>query len=234
MIPGNAAAARFQCRIPVWLGGHKCWPFLLSRLIGRDSFCGMRVEAINLMSSGRARTPGDAMEVPWQGDNGNEYFNLRENPELIGQITATHEHPPLRGFLSAVNGEGSLFSTVRSKVWAAASAQANEEPAYSSRFDIVFTHDSLNSTAERYEEVVRRLVELWMKDPAESLSVRLEILPCAYKEAAIEGAGLRLVFAACGNSPEQARTRWGLGLMKIQQALLFVSRAMRQSVPGIE
>jgi hypothetical protein len=69
-----------------------------------------------------------------------------------------------------------------------------------------------------------------MKDSADSLTAQLEILPCRFASSSSEGVGLRIVFTARGASGEQARTRWGLGLMKVQQALLFVSRAMRQSL----
>lgn len=115
------------------------------------------------------------------------------------------------------------------------SAQADGESAFHSRVDMIFTREEFNFLPDRYEDAVRRLVELWMKDfaAADTLAVRLEMIPCQFKAQARLGIALRVILSARGASPEQARTRWGLGLARVQQALLFVSRAMRQKL-GIE
>ena len=190
----------------------------------------MRVEAIDLLESARTKAESETIRVPWQSADGTKYVNLRENPEAISGIAAALEHPPMAGFLSAINGDSSLFSTVRVKIWASAPSQSGEEPSFQSRIDLIFAYQPFNFVAGHYDEAVRRLVELCMKDSADSLTARLEILPCLFDGQSNLGAGLRIVFTARGASPEQARTRWGLGLMKLQQALLFVSRAMRQNL----
>jgi hypothetical protein len=104
----------------------------------------------------------------------------------------------------------------------------------------MFAQESFNFMPERYEDVVRRLVELWMRDSSgDALSVRMEILPCKYESAKAggtaktEGGALRLSLSAKSASADQARIRWGLGIVRVQQALLFVSRAMRQKL-GID
>lgn len=190
----------------------------------------MRVEAINLVGSSNPKANAEAIKVPWQCDDGTEYFNLREDPAAIARIAAASEHPPLAGFLVAINGQGSLFSTVRLKVWAAAPSQTGEEPAFHSRVDMIFAHQPFNLEANHYDEAVRRLVDLGMKDSADFLTARLEILPCIFDNPSNKGVALRIGFTARGASAEQARTRWALGLMKLQQALLFISRAMRQNL----
>ncbi len=205
------------------------WPFHLPMDVWRDRVSGMRVEAINLLGSSRTKTESETIKVPWRDSDGVESVDLRENPAAIAQIAPALEYPPLAGFLAAVNGEGSIFTSIRAKVWEAAPTQLNDEAAFCFRLDLVFAHEPSNFASEQYEEVVRRLVELWMKDPADSLTARLEILPCHYNNSTDEGAGLRIIFSAKGTSPEQARTRWVLGLMKVQQALLFVSRSIRQN-----
>jgi hypothetical protein len=190
----------------------------------------MRVEAINLVGSSNSKANAEAIKVPWQSSDGTEYINLREDPAAIARIAAAAENPPLAGFLAAINGQGSLFSTVRLKVWASAPSQAGEEPAFHSRVDMIFAHQPFNLVADQYEDAIRRLVDLGMKDSADFLTARLEILPCTFDNSSNEGVGLRIGFTARGASAEQARTRWALGLMKLQQALLFISRAMRQAL----
>jgi hypothetical protein len=100
--------------------------------------------------------------------------------------------------------------------------------------DLMFARAEFNFIPERYEDAVQRLVMLWMKDSSgDALSVRMDILPCTYVDAKKEGATLRMTFTARSASAEQARVRWGLGIVRVQQALLFVSRAMRQKL-GID
>jgi hypothetical protein len=189
----------------------------------------MRVEAVNSLGVGAA-----AIEIPWSSADGDAYLDLRENPAAISQISAARDHAPLMTFLAAVNGPGSLFATVRAKTWDEPSAQAGAEFTFHSRVDLMFARSELNFIPERYEDVVQRLIASWMRDTSgDALSVRLEILPCAYAAAKTEGAALRLILTARSASAEQARVRWGLGIVRVQQALLFVSRAMRQKL-GIE
>ena len=189
----------------------------------------MRVEAVNSLGVSAA-----AIEIPWSGADGDTYLDLRENPAAIAKIAAAREHAPLMTFLTAVNGAGSLFSTARAKVWDEAGAQAGAESLFHSRVDLMFARSEFNFMPERYEDVMQRLVTLWMRDASgDALSVRLEILPCAYGAAKTEGAALRLILTSRSASTEQARIRWGLGIVRVQQALLFVSRAMRQKL-GID
>lgn len=189
----------------------------------------MRVEAVNSLG-----LRAGAIEIPWRGADGEQYLDLGENPAAIAQIEAARENSPMTTFLMSVNGAGSLFTTVRAKVWDEPSAQAGAEFTFHSRVDLMFARSEFNFMPERYEDVVQRLVTLWMRDSSgDTLSVRLEILPCVYGSAKKEGAALRLILIARSASAEQARVRWGLGIVRVQQALLFVSRAMRQKL-GID
>jgi hypothetical protein len=188
----------------------------------------MRVEAANLLSEKAAR-----IELPWK-DAGGEYLDLRENSGAITQICAARESPPFARVLLELNEEGSLFRTVRAKAWQASAQQSEREESFRSRIDLIFAHDSFNYIPERFENLVRRLVELWMKESSSgTIAATLEILPCSYKATGRDGAALRITLTARGASADQARTRWGLGLIRLQQVLLFVSRAMKQNL-GIE
>jgi hypothetical protein len=189
----------------------------------------MRVEAVNSLG-----LSARAIEIPWRGADGDAYLDLRENPAAISQIGAARELSPLAGFLTVVNGAGSLFATVRAKIWEETASHADAESTFHSRVDLMFARSEFNFISERYEDAVQRLVALWMKDSSgDALSVRMEILPCAYGAEKKEGAALRLTLTSRSASAEQARVRWGLGIVRVQQALLFVSRAMRQKL-GIE
>ena len=121
----------------------------------------MRVEAANLLD-----TTAAPLRISRQNTESTEYIDLRDNPGAITQISASRGHTAMAGFLLAINGEGSLLSTVRSKIWAEEPTQPQGEHLFRSRIDLIFAHDAFNYSAEKYEEVVRRLVELWMRDPS--------------------------------------------------------------------
>ncbi|HEV3218898.1 MAG TPA: hypothetical protein VGZ48_03960 [Candidatus Acidoferrales bacterium] len=181
------------------------------------------MEAANLLGEKSAR-----VEFPWK-DAGDEYLDLRENAGAITQISVARENPPFARLLLALNEEVSVFRTVRAKVWTADAGDAGAENIFQSRIELIFARDSFNAMPERIEEVVGRLVQLWMKDAsADSLSARLEILPCSYQISGRDGAALGITFSARAANAEQARIRWSLGLVRVQQALLFVSREMKQ------
>jgi hypothetical protein len=186
----------------------------------------MRVEAANLLSDKNAR-----VEFPWKNSAGDEYLDLCENPGAITQIAAARENPPFARVLLQLNEEDSLFRTIRAKVWSAPSEKVGDGEFFHSRIDLIFAREAFNTIPERFEDVVRRLVELWMKDfSADALAARLEVLPCKFVSSNQDGAALRITLTARGANADQARTRWGLGLVRMQQALLFVSRAMKQKL----
>jgi hypothetical protein len=187
----------------------------------------MRFEVVNRLNSAAS-----AIEFPW-GDASNGYLDLRESPIEIQQIEAARQNSPLAGMLAATNSPPSIFCTVRAKVGQERDAKAapDEAEQFYSRIDLVFAYPSLNSGSAHAEDAARRIVDLWMKDSdAEHLQARLEILPCRFVAQNASGAALRIILTARGNSAEQARMRWGLGIARLQQTLLFVSRAMRQKL----
>jgi hypothetical protein len=88
---------------------------------------------------------------------------------------------------------------------------------------------SLNAGQGRFEELSRRLAELLEHEGgADYLSVRLSLRRCHFTSASHDGFCLVVVLSARGASAEQAKMRWGLALARVQQALLFLSRVLRQ------
>jgi hypothetical protein len=187
----------------------------------------MRFEVVNRLNSAAS-----AIEFPW-GDASNGYLDLRESPIDIQRIEPARQNSPLAGMLAATNSPPSIFCTVRAKTWPESDAKASPDEAeqFYSRIDLVFAYPSLNSGSAHGEDAARRIVDLWMKDnDAGNLQARLEILPCRFVAQNVSGAALRIILTAHGNSAEQARMRWGLGIARLQQSLLFVSRAIRQKL----
>jgi len=181
--------------------------------------------------------PVEKLEIPWESpDPTRRYLDLRDDPRGITQVEEARRHPPLRSFLVAVNSDDSLFATARCKTW-----QKQDDPSagaspceFSSRLELVFAPEQLNFDRRQHEGLARRLEELLTRETApDALRSELRVLSCRYRAPGREGFCLRITLHARGTTPEQAEMRWGLGLARIQQALLFVSRVLRQQIAQV-
>ena len=191
----------------------------------------MRFEVVNSLGKSSAAT-----EIPWS--RGEEcFFDLRQEPIQIKRISAAKNGAVFATMLAAINSPPSIFCSTRSKVWlnensgAGAGEGTGESAEHSSRIELVFAYPELNSSSQHGEDAARRLMDLWMKDAdAGNVSAILEILPCKFAEPAAMGAALRITLHATGANSDQARMRWELSVARLQQSLLFISRAMRQKL----
>ena len=166
---------------------------------------------------------------------GADRFNLHADPQGIERIAVAREHAPLRSFLANVNASGSIFATLACKIWSATEAGDAESKIFASYIDVIFLQESTNFGCGPHEELARRLAQLLEREPGEALRAELRICPVAFA-ADEDGFCLRIILYAHGETLEQARVRWGLGLARVQQALLFVARELRREhgVPGAE
>ncbi len=180
----------------------------------------------------------DLLQIPWEAAEAeNRYLDLRENPGAVDRLEPARRHRPLRGLLAALNSADSFFATARSKTWhrqerPRASAEAAQDLSeFVSRVDLIFAAESFNFERSRYEELTRRLQELLTRDTApDALRAELRVRPCRFGAHSRAGFCLEILLYARGATPEQAELRWGLGLARIQQALLFSSRILRQQM----
>jgi hypothetical protein len=183
-------------------------------------FLPMHVEIID-DSEGR----GPAMTYP-PGEN---YVDRRENPRAVEQISSARQHAPLRTFLAAVNGPESLFTsasvTTKCDLPAAVAGEAYE---FASQISLVFADSSLNFDRDRYETLTSSLKELLERDSGDTVRTVLRIAPCDFIADKKRGYCLGIRLVAQGISPEQAEIRWGLGLARLQHALLFRARVLKQ------
>jgi hypothetical protein len=163
---------------------------------------------------------------------GENYVDLRENPQAIQRIAAARRHLPLRNFLAAVNGAESMFATASSAARLDLPSAASAEQIYefASQAKIVFAEPSLNFVSKHYVDLSSGLKELLERDAADTVRVLLRISPCDFKVENRRGFCLSIHVTAEGGSPQQAELRWGLGLARVQQALLFRSRALKQQI----
>lgn len=186
----------------------------------------MRVEQVTELGEDSPK-----LEIPWTARGPDRaYFDLRDDPRSIARIEAARQHAPLRALLVAVNGEDSAFATVRCRVTRNAEAPADSNRRqFRSEIDLVFAEARANAEQSRFEELMKRLAELFGREGgADYLWVRLSLRHCLFAGAPGKGFCLAIGLSADGASAEQAEVRWGLALARVQQALLFLSRGLRQ------
>jgi hypothetical protein len=154
-------------------------------------------------------------------------LDLHEDPAAIARIDAARQYPALRHLLLNLNEDESPFSTLRCKVWTAMEDAGAEPAEFASRIDLVVSGGAGELGRAQYEDLADRLATLLEREPGDALSVELRILP-AQSAGGRQGFCLRLLLFSRGTGQEQAQLRWSLGLARVQQALLFLARAIRQ------
>jgi len=161
-----------------------------------------------------------------------EYVDLRENPHALERIAAAREYLPLRNFLTAVNSPGSVYTSVSVATESRSPGDSSTSGAYEfgSRVSLVFAVPSLNCDRNQFAELTERLKELLERDSGGEVWGVLGISPCNFSEQRRQGFCLEIRLVASGESAKQAETRWGLGLARVQQALLFRARALGQQI----
>jgi hypothetical protein len=95
---------------------------------------------------------------------------------------------------------------------------------------IVFAEPSLNWQRKAYVDLSSGLKELLERDTADTVRAALRISSCDFTAFNRVGFCLSIRLVAEGGSAQQAELRWGLGLARVQQALLFRSRALKQPI----
>ncbi|HVA95978.1 MAG TPA: hypothetical protein VNI36_13865 [Candidatus Dormibacteraeota bacterium] len=165
---------------------------------------------------------------------GEGYLDLRENPRSIEAIAAARQYLPLRNFLSTVNRADSAFITASAKAKCDSPAAAAPGQAYefASQTRLIFAEPSFNFDRERYIGLSSSLKQLLERDPGNAAHAVLRISPCNFPDQKRRGFCLEIRLVAQGESARQAELRWGLGLARVLQALLFTARTLKLQIGG--
>lgn len=157
------------------------------------------------------------------------WLDLRENPRAIEAIEPVRRHPPLRTFLAALNAAESPFisGSVRVQRDTPAGVAAGEACEFASEVCVALTEEPHRSQWKSYSNLAAQLKELLERDAPSALHAILRISPCKFREPGESGFCLDIRLLAGGDSATQAEMRWGLGLARLQQALLFSARTLR-------
>jgi hypothetical protein len=130
----------------------------------------------------------------------------------------------LRSFSAALESDDSLFACEISGAGISGTSFCGD-------FLLRFRSPSLEASRRIHFALIEKLTELLKSaGSADSLAMQICLVSDSAANSPTSGFSLQLRLDARGATPEQASLRWGLGVAHLQQALLFVSRFLRQQI----
>jgi hypothetical protein len=134
----------------------------------------------------------------------------------------------LQNFKSALQGDDSLFYSRAIGNWRVTNA-GDGRAACSGGFALSLRSREAGGNRGMQFQLIQKLIELLKNAGSpEILAVKLCLVSEKGSESEEAAFALRMELESVGDSEEQAALRWGLGLVHLQQALLFTSRYLRQ------
>ncbi|MCU1305694.1 MAG: hypothetical protein JWN45_389 [Acidobacteriaceae bacterium] len=181
------------------------------------------------------------LEIPWaSGDGGLRYFDLKKQPELLLEITETHDNRELAEFLAAVNQPNSQLETAKCDTWLTDELDVEDEIfgvplKFGSYVDLIFSDTAQRLSFEKHEEFARSLAALLRKAPDFAAAAELVLRRCYYHRSddfdldkSDSGFYLTLYLYGYGDDEDGAKKNWLIGLKLLQNALLQVTAQARR------
>ena len=103
----------------------------------------------------------------------------------------------------------------------------SEPILFASRVDLTISNGAQSLHRHQYEDFAADLAQLLEREPGDALGVELQIASARIPDGR-QGLSLGISLVARGVGRDQAQLRWSLGLARVQQALWFEARALRQ------
>lgn len=176
------------------------------------------------------------LEFPWE-DAGTalRHFDIKNNPEQIRFVDEAEQYRELHDFLVAINSKTSKFESAKCDVWTDEELSPSEDIydgtlKFASYIDLLFTSETGQRTNfVSHQKIARRIAELLSKAPEMSAQAEFIIRRCYFRDEPEPQDGFYITFYLSGYGADEAeaRSRWGIALNLVQNALLQVSAESR-------
>ena len=134
----------------------------------------------------------------------------------------------LKSFFAALNSDDSLFVGNSSAATIEADAQHGIQTCRAT-LAVKFRDGKQASSRSLHFSLIQKLAEL-LKTAGSADSLIATLCLITENSELKDQLAIQIRLEATGSSPDQAGLRWGLGLAHVQQALLFLSRYLRQQI----
>lgn len=175
-----------------------------------------------------------ALEMPWSSDDGSvRYFNLRLHPDLLVNVPEAAHHPELSAFLGRINAAGFPLESAKCDAWFDRELTPEEEVfgancKFVSYVDLLFSDESQRFSLDAHTRLAEYLCDLLQRAPEMAAAAEFVVRHCHYHAEGQEtksriGFCLTSYTTGYGDSEEEARQRWSIGLKLVQHALVQVA-----------
>lgn len=170
----------------------------------------------------------ECLEIPWASEDGTlRFIDMRENPELIGELDEVRRFPELGEFLRSANSRPSAFHSAKCDAGFTREMTLEDEifgtaGKFGSYVDLLFSSPMLRISFERQEATARRLTELLRKSQEMPAAAEFLVRRCFLPG---EPDGFYFTCYVFGYSEDEgeARKLWGIALQLVGSALVQVS-----------
>jgi hypothetical protein len=176
-----------------------------------------------------------ALELPWSsGDGSTRYYDLKQHPDLVLQISEAIQAQELSAFLTRINAQRFPLETAKCDTWFSREIAPEEEifnatGKYVSYVDLIFSGSAQRLSLAEHEALAGNLCALLKSAPDMAAAIELVIRRCYYHpegNLAESNAGfcISAYVSGFGDDEAEACKHWSIALALLQHALVQVAR----------
>lgn len=167
--------------------------------------------------------------IPRQAPNHSNYgyIDLRANPHIARSIPEVVDSPEMADFLEMMNSPTSAFRTIGCEKWLLQDPPPTSRSRAGSYIDIAFAQPTWNEDPRNFFGLFYEFtVAMKSRERAPGLFIDWELRRVAYYDDAVDGWGVGLWPTGLGETEEQARANWALGMRLMQE--FFIQQSANQ------
>jgi hypothetical protein len=175
------------------------------------------------------------IEIPWASEDGRvRFLDLKRQPELLLEIPEACTYEELASLLDWANSSDSQIETAKCDVWSTSEMDAEDEVfgeavKFSSYVDLLFASPARSSFPE-CEQFVQTLARMLRQAPDLSSAAQFIVRRCVdHREGGKVSDCYYVTFYlhGYGADVQEARQRWAIGLILVQNAMKQYLRAAK-------
>ncbi|HUS18807.1 MAG TPA: hypothetical protein VMZ25_04100 [Terriglobales bacterium] len=172
-----------------------------------------------------------ALEVPWSSADGTQrYLDLKARPELLLHVLEAAENRELAEFLVAVNAPHSAIESAKCDTWLSDEIHPEEEIfgaawKFGGYVDIIFSALEQRGSLPLSQGLAEAVSALLQRAPDFAAAAEFIVRRC-YSHVSNDpdqseaGYCVTIYVSGFGDSEDDARKNWAIGLKVVQNALL--------------
>jgi hypothetical protein len=170
-----------------------------------------------------------ALEVPWRSEDGSlRFFDLKKQPELLLEVTETHEHFEMADFLAGVNNKTEM-ATAKCDIWLTDEMDVEDEffgepLKRCSYVDCFFERELERYEFAAHEKLADLIVTKFGRLPEMPASLEIVIRQCHFHldekpDESKAGYSFTFYITGYGGDETNAHVHWAIALKLLRYAI---------------